>query len=229
MQLQDYTNEDIRSYCWAALNATDEPVSHAIASLIPEIIGRAEGVFLWVKLVMNDLIKAAEGGSTDAQLALALHSIPLDLKEYYARIVQRIPQTLRRDAYVIFEVMVRSRDPLHILELMLVLELSRCPTFDDLKKAVLDLHETLWPKPAKLMLPKMYWGLRRRERQRGQESVKQWEKYYPAANHSYVKKRLSAILSSTGNLVELVQPSSEKPARVQFAHQTVKESICKQP
>ncbi|KAI1078377.1 hypothetical protein F5B20DRAFT_571625 [Whalleya microplaca] len=95
IQLHDYTRDDIQKYCLGTIYSEEEDISTSLAVLAPEIMHRADGVFLWVKLVMRDLIDRAREGKRPEELASTLDSIPSDLQEYYKMIIHRIPENVR--------------------------------------------------------------------------------------------------------------------------------------
>ena len=55
-------------------------------ALVPQVVNRSKGVFLWVKLVAGDLASAANQGSTEADLERLLQSLPAELDDYYVEI-----------------------------------------------------------------------------------------------------------------------------------------------
>ena len=70
--------------------------------IVAEIKNKADGVFIWVKLVVKILIKVLDDGGTIADLRGNLHSLPGDLEELYARMLRKIPEDYRQQAYEIF-------------------------------------------------------------------------------------------------------------------------------
>ncbi|OTA77633.1 hypothetical protein M434DRAFT_382717 [Hypoxylon sp. CO27-5] len=105
IRVQDFTKGDIETYCWGIVDSKGEEISIKLGHIIPAVINRADGVFLWVKLVLLELANEALRVNDSDGLTNILNSIPSDLHEYYARTVQRIPERLRWDAYVILEVL----------------------------------------------------------------------------------------------------------------------------
>jgi hypothetical protein len=72
---------------------------------------RAQGVFLWVRLVIDEMIEGLCEGDTIHELRSLLSTIPSELEELYARALRRVrrasPRTLlnhRYEAYVMFQV-----------------------------------------------------------------------------------------------------------------------------
>jgi hypothetical protein len=109
LKVQDYTQDDIRDYCASMILSlrTDHP---SMLELIPTMVARADGVFLWVKLVIaqiaNRLLSDANLSTT--QLQEIMDSLPSELDKFYDYIIQRIPHSLRWKTYALLELITRS-------------------------------------------------------------------------------------------------------------------------
>lgn len=62
MRLHDHTQGDIWDYSWGRIELEGEMVYDALQPIIPEVLRRAYGIFLWVKLVLYNLIAEALQG-----------------------------------------------------------------------------------------------------------------------------------------------------------------------
>uniref|UniRef100_A0A8H7K9E9 Uncharacterized protein n=1 Tax=Bionectria ochroleuca TaxID=29856 RepID=A0A8H7K9E9_BIOOC len=111
-RLQDYTTHDIASY--AAGNLVGLNLDNAsVSRLVNGIIARANGVFLWVRLAVKDMIDVSS--HTNAHVSLrqmedTLKMLPGNLYEFYKLIVERIAHTIRPNTYALLELMIRRRD-----------------------------------------------------------------------------------------------------------------------
>ena len=76
--------------------------------LMSKIVGKAGGVFLWVRLVVEGLLRARIDGASVAELIEIVSEMPAELEDYYERIIQQIPQRCRLESYVMFEILGRS-------------------------------------------------------------------------------------------------------------------------
>jgi hypothetical protein len=102
----------------------------ALDKLVTEIVAKAEGVFLWVKLVVGELVTRLEGGSNFETLKKRLDDLPTELDEYYDEMIQRIPKAYRWRTYMTLEIVARSvtaSEPGELLD-MVDLLLSRLQT-----------------------------------------------------------------------------------------------------
>jgi hypothetical protein len=91
LTLQDWTIGDIKSF---ASQRLDEAKRDGSDQLLNEIIRRAEGVFLWVKLVIEELSEPLFNGKPISNLISSLGDLPDELPEFYQRMLSKVP---RRD------------------------------------------------------------------------------------------------------------------------------------
>ena len=79
-------------------------------SLLSQIITSANGVFLWVVLVVRDLLHALIDGDDLRQLHRKLDNIPLDLEAYFRRIVESIEPLHRAEASKMLQLTAFNED-----------------------------------------------------------------------------------------------------------------------
>ncbi|KAF7529190.1 hypothetical protein G7054_g9937 [Neopestalotiopsis clavispora] len=109
--ISDFTKDDIRDYCLGSIRS-EHLSPGALEDLVPELVERSKGVFLWVKLVVKDLARASRIDASRQELETLLRTLPTELNDFYAEIIERIPHAHRRRAYIMLELAVRSREPL---------------------------------------------------------------------------------------------------------------------
>jgi hypothetical protein len=102
-----------------------------ISSLTSGLVERAEGVFLWLKLVMDDLLNACREGATVAELLEILASFPKELEELYTQLIKRIPKKFRMESYAMLEIVLRSETPVHPYDFWLATACASCHTLED--------------------------------------------------------------------------------------------------
>lgn len=114
--LQDFTGQDMENYVEAMLVEND--IFKALAAndrrchnLVSEISQRANGVWLWVFLVVRDLMRDITARETYSTLEARLNSLPQELNEYFSRIMERIDPFFRQDTARIFLIAVDSVRP----------------------------------------------------------------------------------------------------------------------
>ncbi|KAK0714484.1 hypothetical protein B0H67DRAFT_553198 [Lasiosphaeris hirsuta] len=130
--LQDYTRADIENYAAGSVASwgIDSPV---VVSLVPKIISRANGVFLWVNLAMQVLHEAYllnPEMATAAAMEEKLLRLPSGLSEFYKLIIQRIGRTNRRHTYALLELLIRNNGiPLTAIQIQHAVLVSGCADY----------------------------------------------------------------------------------------------------
>lgn len=127
--IQDFTEEDIRDYFLGSILEERLPPK-TLEDLIPDLVARSRGVFLWVKLVVKNLATSARKKVTKSDLENLLKSLPTELDSYYAEIIERIPHGHRWEAYAMLETAVRSEELLTPEEFICAVKCSESRTFN---------------------------------------------------------------------------------------------------
>lgn len=132
--LQEHTKHDIEEYVLGLLVASSI-ASQTILGLVPSILSRADGVFLWVKLATKELLETAALGPESALPDVSeqtLQKLPSDLFHFYEVLVERIKKPNRRRTFALLELLVRHNGPPYEAhEIRNAVLLSDCMTFDD--------------------------------------------------------------------------------------------------
>ena len=132
--IHQYTMNDVRHYTKDRLRKeqlgvlSDKGKSNA-HQLVDQIVRRAHGVFLWVRLVVDELIAGLCEGDTFTELELLLSEIPDELTDLYSRAIRRVTRTSGRssarsvtrhkyETYVIFQMIIESRRTFPLRELI---------------------------------------------------------------------------------------------------------------
>ena len=122
LTLQELTEDDIRQYtegqlidyCPSILEHADD---FSYADIVQEVTEKAQGVFLWVYLVVKELRKSLQNGDSLFDIRRRLERIPPDLEPYFKRMFSTIEDFYREQAALIFLVCIRSRDPVYLASL----------------------------------------------------------------------------------------------------------------
>ncbi|CAH0043437.1 unnamed protein product [Clonostachys solani] len=111
-RLQDYTTHDIASF--AAGNLVGLNLDNAsVSRLVNGIISRANGVFLWVRLAVKEILDVSSHANPHVylrQMEDTLKRLPSNISEFYKLIVEHIAHTTHRNTYALLELMIRRRD-----------------------------------------------------------------------------------------------------------------------
>ncbi|KAK2747372.1 hypothetical protein FQN55_005121 [Onygenales sp. PD_40] len=128
--IHDMTREDIREYTAQRIqaesfNSSEAETTTSLQPLVDEIISKAEGVFIWVKLVVDELVEGLCEGDSIEELRGILSTIPSELKDLYHRALRRstrYPTETRakysNEAYVMFQIVLCSHTPCRIQDFL---------------------------------------------------------------------------------------------------------------
>ncbi|CAH0002163.1 unnamed protein product [Clonostachys byssicola] len=131
--LQEHTQDDIESYAASRL-AISCTTSSITQDLIPTIIAKASGVFLWVRLAISEIlatVSAHPKGISKEKLRDVLQHLPDDLQEFYKLTVDRIAKSDRRRAFALLELIIRAREPRHVDDIWRAVQIAGCSTFQE--------------------------------------------------------------------------------------------------
>ena len=108
LRLQDLTEHDIRIFVTDELThngrmkALQDLGPGSSTDLVDEIVSRAEGVFLWVTLVLKSIVNGVGRHETVPELRNRLRSVPSDLRDFYDHLFTRVdPSDMRKAAQII--------------------------------------------------------------------------------------------------------------------------------
>lgn len=87
--IQDWTKEDIRKFATDRLEGCNRDNTSFI---VDDITDRAEGVFLWVALVLDELWQPLCDGKPIEDVRSLLSGLPTDLPEFYKRMMENVPK-----------------------------------------------------------------------------------------------------------------------------------------
>ena len=128
--IHDHTTTDIRLYAEGRLLRAMKDIltddgAISLSILVEDVVGRAEGVFLWVRLVADELAEGLREGDSIEELRDLLLGIPTELGELYTRALRRRSRTKSRtsqnsnnERYVMFQIIQYCRKPFSIYGLM---------------------------------------------------------------------------------------------------------------
>ncbi|KAL9077590.1 MAG: hypothetical protein Q9157_003314 [Trypethelium eluteriae] len=122
--IHNHTTEDIRQYTKGRVQQewqrvlTTQP-REELEILTERIVEKAEGVFLWVKLVVDEIVEGLCEGDTDEELETLLSTMPTELGDLYTRALRRrsrssleIIAKYPEEAYVMFQILSCTFQPI---------------------------------------------------------------------------------------------------------------------
>lgn len=148
IELEKETSADIVNYVNSETKRIAREIlkcSHKeLSSISSYLIKTSEGIFLWVKLVLDQLdVGTTNGFSSVAELEQFLLSIPKDLRQLYKLILKRIvkgPDKNVRECQTVFRWIAFSPTPLRVEEMLEVVAASACSDPDIITRTELQRH-----------------------------------------------------------------------------------------
>ncbi|KAI3325623.1 hypothetical protein HD806DRAFT_490791 [Xylariaceae sp. AK1471] len=120
IQLEDLTKDDIKVYVLDRFQASGHFQALARAdprckALRDSIVEKAQGVFLWVYLVIDSLLRGASSEDNFDDLQLRLNQIPAGLEEYFKLMLDTIEPVYWEQTIRIFRITMDAGQPLPLL------------------------------------------------------------------------------------------------------------------
>ncbi|KAM0437909.1 hypothetical protein ACHAPT_002274 [Fusarium lateritium] len=122
LAVQDLTADDIRKYAMDKLCPTEPAYpwmqchdTVAAGVFADEICRKAQGVFLWVFLVVRSLLKGLSNGDSMHDLQERLEELPSDLESYFRLMLDDIDTVYRRRTAKVFKSLVHAESSLPVL------------------------------------------------------------------------------------------------------------------
>ncbi|EJT69004.1 hypothetical protein GGTG_13401 [Gaeumannomyces tritici R3-111a-1] len=130
--LHNYTMDGIRSHISKTLLENDmfdklEPESRE--GIIKKIAQQAQGVWLWVYLVIRDIRLAVNRNEPVEKLEQIVSNLPVDLEAYFERSIQRIHPSFRREMAETFLITIEEVQPLPLFAFELLETERRDPDY----------------------------------------------------------------------------------------------------
>ena len=135
LRLQDLTRNDITIYVCETLeqnNLFNQPRKrdHAhCAELVEEVVSKAQGVFLWVMLVVRSLIIGLTNADRVTELRRRLRLLPADLESLFSHMLATTDTFYEKQTAQTFEIALHASKPQNIMTYVMLDELDEDPQF----------------------------------------------------------------------------------------------------
>ena len=110
LRLHELTRFDMESYARARLEDISE--EGAKNTLVKAVVDKAEGIFLWVALVVKQMRDQLEDGADPEALMQAVDLLPDELDSLYEHILKSLSKADRKKAYQTFAILPLTRAPI---------------------------------------------------------------------------------------------------------------------
>lgn len=129
MDLADFNGVDIEMYTanrlhTIAKDCADYRYEQLATELVPQIVRQADGVFLWVRLVVDEISAAMERGESRRYIEAQLSATPADLWDNFERMLLQVKDHHVSDMKRVLGIVLAAERPLTVEELAHVLPLS---------------------------------------------------------------------------------------------------------
>ncbi|KAA8913656.1 hypothetical protein FN846DRAFT_929114 [Sphaerosporella brunnea] len=125
IRVEDCNESDISKYVRTTLSLAVSDESSL--ALVDTILRNASGVFLWVVLVVNELVKAQDDGESMERMKQILQDTPPELEELFKQSFQTIRPDDRPRALQIMQWVLFAERPLTLTELRFALASDEAP------------------------------------------------------------------------------------------------------
>ena len=136
MHLEDLTRRDIASYVGDTLGSNRffcqlaaGKDSDRCKELSSSIVSRAQGVFLWVFLVVNSLLEGLTNADRITDLERRLQSLPTDLEAYFRHMLETIDEVYKKQTVQTFHIALHAAEPLSLMTYAMIDEVEENPEY----------------------------------------------------------------------------------------------------
>ena len=123
LSMSDENHQGIRAYVQSIMKDMPSKIAEdpQWKSLCDEVVNRADGVFLWARFALDELVHGfCKGESTD-ELSARLESVPDELEGIYKRIIDRMEPQARNGAFVMLQIVCFTRGHISLPGLMVAM------------------------------------------------------------------------------------------------------------
>ena len=120
--LEDKNAADIASFVTQMIKAVDaDDLQSGLSTITQDLIRRAEGNFLWVDLILNEIVTAFQQGNTIGELKKIVVETPRELNDLYDRLVGKVDSTNVQEASAMLSVVLCAASPLTLTQFRYVM------------------------------------------------------------------------------------------------------------
>lgn len=110
--IHDFTMQDIEQYTTKHIVEAFGGRQTSVSQLSTDVASRAKGVFIWVRIVVDNLSQEIIDGTPIESLQRILHKYPEELDDMYKFTLRRIPEPYHPQTLILLKIVLASRFPL---------------------------------------------------------------------------------------------------------------------
>lgn len=142
--LENHTSRDIEYYVQAkTLRIITDRDARSYRDFQQDVIDKAKGVFLWVVLVIEELLDGWESSDPIRRLQKKLASLPAGVEELFGRMLQKIAPDNITEATKMFQCVLGAVEPLNLAEFRCALAFgseSSCASITEMNESEMSKH-----------------------------------------------------------------------------------------
>lgn len=126
LNISDHNRKGIQSYCLLTLEGFEPVVREGlyVSELSYLVATRAEGVFLWARFALEQLLLGHFSGETFREISARLDSIPGDIEDVYDRMLGRMEPLAKKECMIMLQLVCFAQDRLSWQELCVATEIA---------------------------------------------------------------------------------------------------------
>jgi hypothetical protein len=129
--IQAYTSERLSAPVMSLGEGTRLALLPNIERLSSQVTTKARGVFIWVRIVVDELVKGIRDGTALSLLEEKVSKMPEELGDLYRHTLERIEPDYVEEAYIMLQITLCSLSPLPIETFMKCVSFSRWKKIHD--------------------------------------------------------------------------------------------------
>ena len=141
--VHEHTRDDVQWYARQQITSSiqcrdiDQDIS-AMHQLAVEITQRANGVFIWVRIVVEELIERFVDGCTTSQLRDILSAMPEELEDLYRRTLSKVKPEYELESYVMTQIVLHAKNPQTLKSLLKATDVALQRRIEPMSRATME-------------------------------------------------------------------------------------------
>ena len=148
LSLQEHNENGIRSYATEAINSTFPSTKNdaLLLNLSATVAKRAEGVFLWTRFAIEEVLLGYADPDSEDELLERLEKIPSELEQIYTRILGRLEASGSREWHLMLLIACYAERPMSLQEFLVAVDDDGVVSTSEDEKNSSSQHDNLLPK-----------------------------------------------------------------------------------